>query len=190
MSSVLSAVMWNNINLCLIDDEIVGDGHAHINRLRNTIMRLKRRNRGPGLGATQTVDQLIVGNQGDAGYHLYRIMGRVVANFIDKPDWSGGNVTTIMELCAMDPKVYVTLGCHPQWANDWNPECPGHLHQAIQRLGNVKAVGECGLDETLVNGSRNVRFVSWEKQKACLKGQAEIAQELNLPLVIHLTDAE
>ena len=184
--------MWNGIDLRLLDDDTVGDAHAHFNRLRNTIMRLKRGNRSPDLGGIQTLDQLIVGNERNACYHLYRIMGRVVANFIDQPEWSGGKITTMMEVCLTDPMVYVTLGCHPHWAGDWNQECSRDLQQAIQKLGDVRAIGECGLDKTLtlVNRTRKVRFVSWEDQKECFKGQAEIARRLNLPLVIHLRDAE
>ena len=136
---------------------------------------------------------IIVGTENN--HHLRRIMGKVVANFIDPTDWWEGSVTDLMIQCARNPKIYITLGCHPQSGNYWKNKCHGYLLQTIKRLGHVVAIGECGLDATLVSRraharSRYVTIVPWEKQEAAFRGQVHLALELNLPLVIHLREAE
>ena len=114
MSSVLSAVMWNGINLQILQTGIVGDGHAHISRLRNRIKKLRRRN--GGLGSIQTVEQIIVGNEGYAQSHLSRVMGKVVANFIDPTDWWGGvYYGSNGKVCKRPESVYHLGVSSPSW---------------------------------------------------------------------------
>jgi len=82
--------------------------------------------------------------------------------------------------------LYATVGIHPTdkkiFAND-------ELYQKLKDLAQepkVVAVGECGLDYFRMDSSdENER----ERQKGLFEMQIRLAQELNLPLIIHSRDS-
>ena len=112
--------MWNGVNLELLGTGSLSDGHAHVNRLLS-----KEEGRYGWNLSHHSVEQIIVGTENNR--HLHRIMGKVVANFIDPQDWWNGSVTDLMIQCARNPKIYITLGCHPQSGNWWKTECHEYL---------------------------------------------------------------
>ena len=175
--------MWHGINVSLLETGSVSDSHAHYDRLERVVGRYED-------VSDQSIQQITVGREENMQSDLNRVMGKAVANFINPKDWLRDSVTEMMERCDKNPKVYITLGCHPGMANQWKPSYVPELSKAIANLDSVVAIGECGLDGTLVNGSRNVPRVSWEKQIEAFKAQVYLARVMELPLVIHLREAE
>ena len=86
------------------------------------------------------------------------------------------------QLLAGFPFVYLAIGAHPSETDrvELEPLRATLLEQA--RTPNVLAVGEIGLDWYWDFGSRN-------EQRALFTRQMEIADELNLPVVIHNREA-
>lgn len=86
-----------------------------------------------------------------------------------------------VELSNKYETVFAIIGLHPSDAEKWNDEFENFL---LENLNNEKvlAVGEIGLDYHYENFSK-------EKQKEVFVKQLEIANKLNLPIVIHVRDA-
>lgn len=85
----------------------------------------------------------------------------------------------VLEMIEKYENVYGTLGIHPEEAeNEYD------LNIILNNINNKKivAIGEIGLDYHYDNA--NI-----EKQKEIFKKQLEIAEEYNLPVVIHSRDA-
>lgn len=77
---------------------------------------------------------------------------------------------------------YAAVGIHPEFASIVNDEVINELKE-LAKNSKVKAIGEIGLDYHYEeNPSREV-------QKAAFIRQMELAQELELPVVIHDRDA-
>ena len=136
--------MWNGVNLELLGTGSVGESHAHIDRL---LSREKVSHRWDL--SRHSVEQVIFGTEDN--HELRRVMGKVVANFIDPRDWLKGTATDLMIQCAQNPNIYITLGCHPQFGKDWDVRSHSYMLQTIHGLGHVAAIGECGFDATLVS---------------------------------------
>lgn len=79
------------------------------------------------------------------------------------------------------PQVYFTAGFHPHDAKDMSDASFLALKNLAQDEKCV-AIGECGLDYYYEHSSPTV-------QKEAFAKQIELAQELKLPVVIHLRDA-
>ena len=79
-------------------------------------------------------------------------------------------------------EVYFTLGVHPHEANDLNNEV---IKKIYINKNNKKfiGIGETGLDFYYNNSDKLSQINSFEKQ-------IEIAQNLSLPIVIHMRNAE
>ena len=78
--------------------------------------------------------------------------------------------------------IYSTLGIHPHESDNMT----GEVRNKITKLSSNKKVigiGETGLDYYYENSNR-------ENQTKSFITHIEIAQELNLPLVIHMRNAE
>lgn len=80
------------------------------------------------------------------------------------------------------PGMYHTLGVHPAEAPLWNTEVESRLRQLLSETSAV-AIGEAGLDFYRDNAP-------YEIQAEAFQGQIRLAAELNLPLIIHMRDAE
>ena len=137
-------MMWNGVDLNLLNDGSIGESHAHLDRL----LSKEKVSHGWDL-SRHSVEQVIFG--WEDCWDLRRVMGKVVANFIDPRDWWKGMATELMVQCARNPNIYPTVGCHPQFWNRWDIRSPGYLLQTIHGLRRLVAIGECGFDATLLS---------------------------------------
>ena len=79
-------------------------------------------------------------------------------------------------------EVYFTLGIHPHEASEMNENT---IKRIYENTNNIKfiGIGETGLDFHYNHSDKKSQILSFEKQ-------IEISQELSLPLIIHMRDAE
>lgn len=75
-----------------------------------------------------------------------------------------------------------TLGVHPACAEQWNDAVERRLRELVASSHAV-GIGEAGLDFYRDNAP-------FDMQAAAFRGQLEVAADLNLPIVIHMRDAE
>jgi TatD DNase family protein len=83
--------------------------------------------------------------------------------------------------------ICVGFGVHPYWAREVpsaRNELPQKLEAALKAHGAV-AIGECGLDAPFAKREG----VSLDVQEAVLRPQLELAQRLELPVVLHCVRA-
>ena len=97
---------------------------------------------------------------------------------------SGCEEKTIVEAIELSKKydcVYVTIGYHPDQVHNVNDEL---LDKLKEQLNNPKVVGigEIGLDYYWVKDNKDKQIELFEKQ-------LKIAEELNMPVVIHSREA-
>ncbi len=83
-----------------------------------------------------------------------------------------------IELASRYPQIYGAVGVHPHDADSWTEETIEDLKK-LARHPKVKAIGETGLDFY-----RN--YSKPENQHRAFTHQIRLAQELNLPLIIHI----
>ena len=91
------------------------------------------------------------------------------------------NYQVARELLEKYANIFVAAGVHPHNAKDFHPE----MASTLKRLATEKkisAVGEIGLDF-------HYNFTPPEKQIEVFRHQLNIAQDLNLPVVIHSRNA-
>jgi|TARA_B110000967_G_scaffold170061_1_gene179825 TatD DNase family protein len=88
----------------------------------------------------------------------------------------------IINISALYHEVYFTLGIHPHEANHLNNDV---IKEIYMNENNKKfiGIGETGLDYFYNNSDKSSQISSFEKQ-------IEIAQNLSIPLVIHMRSAE
>ena len=84
-------------------------------------------------------------------------------------------------LAAEQPDAFAVVGVHPHDAKTWNPAARETLG-ALARQPGVVAIGEIGLDFF-----RNLSPP--DEQRAAFEAQLDLADELELPVVIHSRDA-
>lgn len=77
--------------------------------------------------------------------------------------------------------IYLSAGVHPQEVADMNEESVSLIKQAAQNP-RVRAIGEIGLDYHYDDTPKDI-------QKKWFSRQVELAQELNLPVMIHDREA-
>lgn len=87
-----------------------------------------------------------------------------------------------VELAARYPFVYAAVGVHPQESATLLPSYRDHL-RALLAQPKVVAVGEIGLDYYYDEG------VPHPVQQAIFRAQMELAEEFQLPVIIHDRDA-
>jgi len=80
------------------------------------------------------------------------------------------------------PTVYATVGVHPHAASTFEADTPARL-EALARSPRVVAIGETGLDYHYDNSPRDT-------QRAVFRRQLELAQQLDLPVVVHAREAD
>lgn len=78
--------------------------------------------------------------------------------------------------------VFAVIGVHPDDANTFNDDILDKLRELAKNNKKVVAIGEIGLDYHFVQDNK-------EAQKQCFIKQIELANELDLPIVIHTRDA-
>ena len=155
------------------------DTHCHLEFIK------KRLRRDVSLAECMTLD----------GEELGDVFGGAIVNFCQPSEWSGGGgggdgVSSLLRDSAEDPRVGITIGCHPHFA--------AHMSEArwgqMERLAacpspeipwlRIVAVGECGLDYSWKNN------VPEHIQQDVFARQLKLAMEHNLPLVLHIRNAE
>ena len=77
--------------------------------------------------------------------------------------------------------IFCTVGVHPHASKDWGEGSRERLIN-LASSHSVKAIGEIGLDYHYDNSQRDV-------QREVFRAQLQIAQELDLPIVIHNREA-
>ena len=87
-----------------------------------------------------------------------------------------------IEIANQYDNIYLEIGFHPSEANITTEEDINWLDDLITKNRKVVAVGEIGLDYHY--GKENI-----ELQKELFRKQMKLAEELNLPVVIHSRDA-
>lgn len=95
-----------------------------------------------------------------------------------------------IEIAEAEKNLYAGIGIHPERANKIDD-----IDEALEQLSKlakhqkVVAIGETGLDCFYLN-SENTQEVleTKEKQKKLFIGQINLANQLNLPLILHVRD--
>jgi len=76
-----------------------------------------------------------------------------------------------------------TAGVHPHNAKDWNEQALARLEDlAALYGGDIRAVGECGLDY-------NRNFSPQDAQRKCFEDQLKLAARIGKPVFLHERDA-
>lgn len=116
-------------------------------------------------------------------------LGTVLAASIDAGVRSWVNVgfapdrwESTIALAATIPGMAHVLGMHPQHAAEWNAAAGAKLEELLIDSG-ARAIGEIGLDYAPHAGDH-------DRQRSVFVAQLEMAERLNLPVVIHMRDAE
>jgi TatD DNase family protein len=79
------------------------------------------------------------------------------------------------------PRLYWSAGLHPHEAGRWEPDTAVEIAAALD--AGAVAVGETGLDFHYDHASRTAQLAAFE-------GQAALARERELPLVVHSREAD
>ena len=80
------------------------------------------------------------------------------------------------------PWLYASVGSHPDSANEVNEEVLEEYRKLCKLSDKVKAIGEIGLDYYYEDIPREI-------QQRAFRMQMELAQELDLPVIVHERDA-
>lgn len=101
----------------------------------------------------------------------------LIASFCEKDDLKDANIFT-KEYDAL----YSCIGYHPEIANDISEEDYIVLEEMIKNNKKIVAIGEIGLDYHWNKDNKDI-------QKEVFRKQLELAERLNLPVVIHTREA-
>lgn len=88
---------------------------------------------------------------------------------------------TIQALADRFPELAFAIGLHPLDMEKWTTTTAEQIYTLAQSDSRVVAIGETGLDF--------FKAEDREQQKAAFTAQLAIAQQLNLPVIIHCRDA-
>ncbi|MEG2915227.1 MAG: TatD family hydrolase [Oscillospiraceae bacterium] len=91
---------------------------------------------------------------------------------------SSRNSVDLAEKC---PFIFAAVGVHPQSAQTYSDEIEAELIE-LSKLKKVVAVGEIGLDYHYDDTNKIFQIIAFEKQLL-------LAEELDLPVIIHSRDA-
>lgn len=87
----------------------------------------------------------------------------------------------LLDLCKKYNRMFITLGIHPESANDYQEKDITFIENNLTNL-KVVAIGEIGLDYHYEGYDK-------EKQIDLFRKQLKIAEKFNLPVVVHSRDA-
>lgn len=90
---------------------------------------------------------------------------------------------TAVELAGRFPFVYAAVGVHPEECADWNAEHDIPVLEALAQNPKVRAIGEIGLDYHWQENPPR------ELQQQVFHAQLDLAEKLNLPVIVHDRDA-
>ena len=98
------------------------------------------------------------------------------------PTSSPKNFDDVINLCAKYDEIYGALGVHPEDVLEYRENTSKEIYNLTKENKKIVAIGEIGLDyywdKTYV-----------EEQKKMFKDQIILANELNLPIVVHDREA-
>ena len=157
-------------------DKNIFDSHCHVDFILHR--RLKGRN-------IVTYSQLV---RKYPGLHHEKLEG-FITNFCYPPTWPTSSPPSLLRFVWLydDLSVHYTVGCHPHFADLLLMEGEMERLERLLEEGRARgcvAVGECGLDRS--RGNR----VDMATQVCAFKMQVLLAMKLNLPLVLHIREAE
>ncbi|MBN4083584.1 TatD family hydrolase [Mycoplasma sp. CSL10137] len=89
----------------------------------------------------------------------------------------------VIELSKKYPLLKACIGIHPESIKDTN-SILGFKDKVIENLDNIVGIGEIGIDYYYSDGPNR------DDQIYCFEEQIKIANEYNLPAVIHIRDKE
>jgi len=89
----------------------------------------------------------------------------------------------IIELATLHPNLFAAVGFHPTDLDTWNETSIENLRKLTQSSEKVLAIGEIGIDYYWVKEPEKRA-----QQRDALKQQLQLAQEANLPAVIHMRE--
>lgn len=87
-----------------------------------------------------------------------------------------------VKLADAHPEVYAAIGIHPTDALTWTEDTPEYLRD-LAKNPRVKAIGEIGLDYYWDAAPHDL-------QQDILRAQLALAEELHLPVVVHLREKD
>ena len=90
---------------------------------------------------------------------------------------------TAVELAERFPFVYAAVGVHPEECANWNAEHDIPVLEALAQNPKVRAIGEIGLDYHWPENPPR------ELQQQAFHAQLELAEKLDLPVIVHDRDA-
>ena len=90
---------------------------------------------------------------------------------------------TAVELAERFPFVCAAVGVHPEECADWNAEHDIPVLEALAQNPKVRAIGEIGLDYHWPENPPR------ELQQQVFHAQLDLAEKLNLPVIVHDRDA-
>lgn len=114
------------------------------------------------------------------------MFGGCIANYCNPKSWvSSRKLTEALRPFELESRVHLSLGCHPHFAADFDSVTVAQLELVVKEFKRrVVAVGECGLDYSRKND------VEKSRQKRVFVDQVKLAMKLQLPLVLHIREAE
>ena len=86
------------------------------------------------------------------------------------------------ELSRKYPFVYAAVGSHPDAADEVNDAVLDEYRRLVRENPKIKAIGEIGLDYHYEDIPREI-------QQRSFRAQMALAQELNLPIIVHEREA-
>jgi TatD DNase family protein len=89
----------------------------------------------------------------------------------------------VVELANSHPNIFAAVGFHPTDLDKWNDSSLHNLQHSMTKTDKIVAIGEIGLDYYWVKEPEKQAL-----QREYLKHQLQLAQELNLPVIIHMRE--
>lgn len=108
----------------------------------------------------------------EAGLERFEPQGSLDAVVVSA--YNAQNIEKTLQLAAGNPKLFATIGIHPQFCKDYNDEIE---HVMRSSCAQIVGIGEIGLD--------NNYSTDFALQKRVFVRQLELAGELGLPVVVH-----
>jgi len=89
----------------------------------------------------------------------------------------------VIQLANSHPIIFAAIGFHPTDLDRWNDVSIENLRNLAKSVDKIVAIGEIGLDYYWVN-----ELEKQAQQREVLKQQLRLAQEVNLPVIIHMRE--
>ena len=103
-------------------------------------------------------------------------VNRLIVPGIDAAGWPG-----LLTLCRRHPALFPALGLHPLYIDRHTDGDVETLHRLVKQQRPV-AIGECGLDF-------HVDGLDRQRQQSLFEQQLQLAQDVQLPVIIHARKA-